>query len=80
MTSWILPAYEHIWKNDYAPTVQLEGVTCLPSYIDPRITIVRDEYIELWKYIEKDRVVPRLDIRGLVVLGQPGIGECQSLG
>jgi hypothetical protein len=36
--------------------------------------LIREEYPELWKYVEGDRRNPRRRFRGVVLTGHPGIG------
>jgi hypothetical protein len=41
--------------------------------------LIREEYTELWKYVEGDRHNPRRRFGGVVLTGHPGIGTWSAI-
>jgi hypothetical protein len=78
-SDWITGAYNRIWKSCEGHIVQQAGYMYLPTHLTPDPVFVRDEYTELWTYLEKARIQDRSRCGGLVILGQPGIGESVQL-
>ena len=53
-----------------------DNVCCLTQDLFDEITLIRNEYVDVWRHVKKARRSPHEMFTGLAVLGQPGIGEC----